>query len=1061
MIDFHCNDKEAKDLKMQNSIRFVILLNLIILLLTGCSGKSTDPVQPIVLPDNESGTPITLESENPADSLPEIEIAKVDEDQTNRRLHGMWTAEFNLESNKVIIEPYRETYNHYNVTQMIPAPSITINSYDTIKKILDVDVKITNPYPVVVYDLRLIIYTDNIGHLLKNQDSWTSLYDIPGGFLYNPFKAYAKDQANRKFTGNSTQHTENLKIYCPGDNFTIRFAVDASYPGNCEEPYSIENFIQTGNLQPSANIKVDVKDWQNDVNKVNLFAAEITGVSSVSLSHYSGNTWSADINNSTGAPPGTYYPVIIEAKSVNSSTLGLYDLVSLIVGDPCNPDNDPPDTAITSGCIDKSAGTIQVTLGVSGSDPNNCTSSVNLKFSWRNRKNSGTWSSWSSYASGSTITMNGLSAGDWDVEVKARDLSLNVDPTPATCSFNIDFDPCSPDNDPPDTAITSGCYDRTAGTTQVTLGVSGSDPNNCTSSANLQFSWKNRKNSGTWSSWSSYASGSTITMNGLSAGDWDVEVRARDSNLNADSTPAACHFNIAELTRLITMVSPNGGERLYVNDLYEITWSSENITGDVVLEYSIGSGWLFIGWFANTGSHYWQVPDLTTETAKIRITSVSYGISDESDNFFEITEPEFYKTWGGSYIDNTWAMDTDVNSNVYLAGFTRSYGVGEVDVLLIKYDNGGNIMWKRTWGGAGDEKAFVVKVEENAGMDYLYLAGSTGSFGSSDKSFLLKFDEAGNFIWARTWNGPQFENAQSLGIDLNGNVWVSTVTQDITGYSQVLILKYSSSGSLLSSKYWTGSTEFRAEPRTEKIQFDSSNNAYLSGTIKTEPGQPAEDEDIFIVKVDNSINLLWNRVWKGPGRDVGESVALDSYSNVYLGGYQSSYSMGERDALLMKLDSSGNRLWTRCWGTSCKEYLREIQIASDGHVRCIGSIENTTNIAQMLVISFRNDGSGLSETPRTWGTYPTNGINYGSNISVKPTGTTMFVSGCGSTYYGNWSTQDGSFYTLGSGSFFTLSGTYFQSISLSPSSVTGQTTSPGGYTNGGGDLDILLIKTKI
>jgi hypothetical protein len=112
-----------------------------------------------------------------------------------------------------------------------------------------------------------------------------------------------------------------------------------------------------------------------------------------------------------------------------------------------------------------------------------------------------------------------------------------------------------------------------------------------------------------------------------------------------------------------------------------------------------------------------------------------------------------------------------------------------------------------------------------------------------------------------------------------------------------------------------------------------------------------------------------------------------------------------------------------------------------------------------VLAQFKADGSGLSSTPRTWGSYPSNGVNYGSNISFH--GTEMYLSGCGNTYYGDWSTQSGTFYTLGLGSFFSLSNTYFQTLSFTPSSVTGQTTSPGGYTDGGGDLDILLIKTQI
>jgi hypothetical protein len=632
----------------------------------------------------------------------------------------------------------------------------------------------------------------------------------------------------------------------------------------------------------------------------------------------------------------------------------------ILANTQCNPDNNPPDTCIDSGCNSYPADTPSVTLYVSGSDPNNCTPSESLQFSWRKRLNSGSWGSWSSYTTGSSVTVTGLSAGYWDVEVRARDLALNVDPEPATCSFtiadlsqtitvtspnggekwtkgnqytitwsssgNIEFvkieysldgatnwqlinegspddgnhywiipdelsttakvkvsvsgtpavydvsnapftirnfrvtspnggedwpigedhnitwsstgitgnviiygqrngglwweithtpndyysytwqitgpaseqtlvaicsietpvvsdtsdasfriiATCTPDNDPPNTCIDSGCNDYPAGTPAVILYVSGSDPNDCTPSSSLQFSWRNRHNSGSWSNWSNYSSDDSITFP-VSAGDWDVEVRARDLALNVDPTPYPCNFNIADLLQTITVTSPNGGETWYVDevrsitwtsigitgdisievsrnggsswesiisgeendgvfywqvtgpatpsakikitsnvyptvydrsnsnfniagltqsitlispnggeqwvagDVHDIIWTSENITGDLILELSLGSGWNFLGVVPNTGILSWPVSNYPTVQAKIRITwQEDYDIRDESDGFFTILEPGFYKTWGGYNVDNSWGGVIDGNSNVYRAGFTSSYGVGEI-----------------------------------------------------------------------------------------------------------------------------------------------------------------------------------------------------------------------------------------------------------------------------------------------------------------------------------------------------------------------------------------------
>ena len=120
------------------------------------------------------------------------------------------------------------------------------------------------------FDVRLIIYTDEVGHILTNSDSWTGIWDIAEGLPINPFKAYAKTSTRRNFQAQAS-YMEGLQIHCPLSNYNIQFAIDACFPGNCEEPYEISNFSQGiiyNNAYSSTDIEVTVLDWQDDVSAV-------------------------------------------------------------------------------------------------------------------------------------------------------------------------------------------------------------------------------------------------------------------------------------------------------------------------------------------------------------------------------------------------------------------------------------------------------------------------------------------------------------------------------------------------------------------------------------------------------------------------------------------------------------------------------------------------------------------------------------------------------------------------------------------------------------------------
>jgi hypothetical protein len=293
---------------------FILVLIAGLVIGFGCSHPSFDPITS-GLPDD-----------------PSLPYVNPDADNGNHGLAGSWDVAFDIASMESRITPNRELSAHMNVTSLLPAPGIVIKNYNPSTQVVDVDITIQNPHPISGYDLRLIVYTDSIGHMLLNADDWTPLYDISGGLPINPFKAYAKSVANRKFAG-SSQYTENLLVYLPGMNPNVKLAIDVSYPGNAEEPYEISGFSH-GTIESfagsSTQADVSVKDWQNDVSAVNLNCPAVTGVTLKPFSLVGGDIWRMTLVNQTGAAQGNY-PGYVIANSTNAGSLALYDLVTITV----------------------------------------------------------------------------------------------------------------------------------------------------------------------------------------------------------------------------------------------------------------------------------------------------------------------------------------------------------------------------------------------------------------------------------------------------------------------------------------------------------------------------------------------------------------------------------------------------------------------------------------------------------------------------------------------------------------------------------------------------------
>ncbi len=305
--------KETAELLRIYRPGFIILC--LTLLIYGCSSSGFDSS---LLPAQE---------ENPV-------LSK--EMQSARVLLGVWDLYLDLSTNSVKVEFIRNGSIHVNVTQMVQPPqcmdclTIVVNSFNPSTRVMDIDVGLRNPTGISGYDVRGIMFTNDLGHKLGNGDEWTAYFDIPGGDVINPFKAYAKDQPEREFAG-FAQYTENYLVHIP-DNpqySAIKYAVDACWPGHCKEPYEITGFSQTtinDSIGASGVVEIIVHDWQDDVDSVKLGVYEITGEDFIDFTNAGEGKWLLTLTNSQGAKAGEYTGKIV-ATSANSGDMALYDSV--------------------------------------------------------------------------------------------------------------------------------------------------------------------------------------------------------------------------------------------------------------------------------------------------------------------------------------------------------------------------------------------------------------------------------------------------------------------------------------------------------------------------------------------------------------------------------------------------------------------------------------------------------------------------------------------------------------------------------------------------------------
>ncbi|HNW69532.1 MAG TPA: T9SS type A sorting domain-containing protein [Bacteroidales bacterium] len=106
---------------------------------------------------------------------------------------------------------------------------------------------------------------------------------------------------------------------------------------------------------------------------------------------------------------------------------------------------------------------------------------------------------------------------------------------------------------------------------------------------------------------------------------------------------------------------------------------------------------------------------------------------------------------------------------VYIAGTTGSYGAGGNDFFVQKLKVSPGmpaVKWFKTYGGTGNENLTAFELNEQGFL----LGGLTSSYGAATEGLLVQIDTAGTVIWSKNEGTVGDDNLQGIMIDTTNNL---------------------------------------------------------------------------------------------------------------------------------------------------------------------------------------------------------------------------------------------------------------------------------------------------
>jgi hypothetical protein len=287
------------------------------------------------------------------------------------------------------------------------------------------------------------------------------------------------------------------------------------------------------------------------------------------------------------------------------------------------------------------------------------------------------------------------------------------------------------------------------------------------------------------------------------------------------------------------------------------------------------------------------------------------------------------KVMGGSYADNGIDIDVDAFGNVYSTGVFSSVDTdfdpgpgtytmaGTDDGYISKLDANGNFIWAKAitsttnvpyscvpWGIVVDNANAVYicgQFEDIIDLDPSAAVYTLTTNAAAHDGFVAKYDTAGNFAWAGSFQTPNEDAARKLikatnGIYLAGyfngivdlDPSASNYTLNSSGGENYL-LKINSAGNL----QWAKQAYFG----TWGLEIDNDFSFYIIGGFYTptdfDPGPGSfslaptntNTANAFLCKLDSSGLFKWAVQLQDTGYSGMYSVALNNVGDIYMSGF--------------------------------------------------------------------------------------------------------------------------------------------------------------------------------
>lgn len=316
------------------------------------------------------------------------------------------------------------------------------------------------------------------------------------------------------------------------------------------------------------------------------------------------------------------------------------------------------------------------------------------------------------------------------------------------------------------------------------------------------------------------------------------------------------------------------------------------------------------------------------------------------------------RCYGGSSVEVSKNIITDENGFYYFSGWTasndgdvQSGNHGGFDRWIVKIDRFGEIIWEKCYGGTKDDYGPRLKMSSKGNIIAYSASNSSDgnvpiNYGYLDAWITIIDSKDGSILKNKVFGNIGQNNIFDITETIDGGFFFTSNAQEVEGMvqgnfhgaSDVWVVKTDSNLNIEWQKLYGGTSIDYQGPGLLELE---DGYIFLANTVSNDGdvsgfhgiGGDLSTIDIWLVRIDTVGNIIWEKCLGGSNIDYGwEIIQSDdsgfmvfaqtkSYNGDVVGLHVLNYAYPSHDIWMVKLSSTGNIEWSRCYGGNVNDFI--------------------------------------------------------------------------------------------------------------------------------------------